>query len=214
MNVKGVSIKEILSSVTPESVSKLSEKDLRTVTNRLVSAANKRIRRAEAAGRKGYVYASLEASGGKFSIAGKSFNQTRAEFTRLYNFLNAETSTAAGYKKAVTAAEARFKKQTGIDPSELTKSQIEEYYSQINKFREQYPDRQLKYDEKALAQMIKEGADSGDVEIAMRETMQTNYEQMMEQEAMEDFEAMQQIQGMNDEVMEEDEENKRFKFLD
>lgn len=182
VNVSGVSIQDILNVYSPEDISKLNEKDLRAITNRLVSAANKRIRRAKKSGRSGYVYASLDYAGGSFSIKNKSFNQTRAEFTRVYNFLKNPTSTAAGYKQAITEAESRFKELTGIEPSDMTKSEIKKYFEHIARFREQYPNKNLKYDAKALAQMVVEGKSEKDIDEAMRNSMRENYEQMLEED--------------------------------
>lgn len=69
----------------------------RTEVSRLVSLANKRLRRLE---ERGYTdNPAYVASGGYFSIRGKNHNQTEQELTRLNRFINATTSTIRGTHK-------------------------------------------------------------------------------------------------------------------
>lgn len=96
---KQKSVQQIL-NMTSKQISKMNDTELRRITVMANSAANKRIKRAQAAGvTSGVLDAANEY--GKFSVKGKG---TRAElenaFTRVRGFLSAETSTLRGIKKS------------------------------------------------------------------------------------------------------------------
>lgn len=116
INVAGMSIKQI-TSMTNEEISRLSGSSLATLTGRLVSAANKRLRRAKPtetgvwspsvrhwAKQQGV---NLEAGqkpqftvkGPKGETPQQRVNRLRSVYSDIKGFLNAETSTQAGFKK-------------------------------------------------------------------------------------------------------------------
>lgn len=100
INVTGMSIEDIM-NIGAAGISKLNEKDLRALTTRLVSAANKRLARLDKAGIN-YTPAlhSLYTQGKRrFSVTGKHLNKLRMEFANVRNFLNDKTSSVQGYKK-------------------------------------------------------------------------------------------------------------------
>lgn len=78
---------------------KITEKQLKVIAerkeiSRLVSLANKRLKRLE---EKGYTdNPAYVKSGGYFSIKGKNHNETQKELARLNRFINATTSTIRG----------------------------------------------------------------------------------------------------------------------
>lgn len=77
------------------------KKDLKDL-NRLISMANKRLRRMEKKGYKTPAYKSAMKSGGKFhNKRGASFNDKQKEYHRVKNFLGMKTSTITGSKKVV-----------------------------------------------------------------------------------------------------------------
>ena len=104
MNVKGLSIKDIL-NIDLDTFNNLSESDLRKITSRLVSASNKRIRRLKeheinSPALRGM--GDLESFSTRLdeSISPQQrVNQLRHTFASMRSFLTSETSTIKGYKK-------------------------------------------------------------------------------------------------------------------
>lgn len=109
-DVKGKSINDIM-NIDPLDLMKMSSKELRTVTNRLVSASNKRIRRLEKTemGRTSPAYINYAQKRGKpFSTRGKNVNQLRNEFAQAQSFLSKKTSTLSGWKDVREDVESRL----------------------------------------------------------------------------------------------------------
>lgn len=96
--VSGLSIDDILNMDIDE-FNKLNLSDLRKITGRLVSAANKRLRRFAASGIFTPATRAVERSGGSFSTKNKPLNALRSEFARAKTFLSAKTSTRQRYEK-------------------------------------------------------------------------------------------------------------------
>ena len=116
-------------------------REYRNEANRLVSLANKRIRRLEKNGlQSSPAYQAYLANGGQpFSTKGKDYNQLQSEVARLKRFIDSETSTVKGvntYLKDIA-------KNTGIKYKNLTElrqkadkffelsSKIEQYLRQV-----------------------------------------------------------------------------------
>ena len=77
-------------------------KYLKKEANRLTSMANKRVRRLEANNlTDAPAYQQYIASGGKFSVRGKDYNQLQQEISRLQAFLSSQTSTVRGYNNVL-----------------------------------------------------------------------------------------------------------------
>lgn len=77
-------------------------KYMRNEANRLASMANKRVRRLEKNNlTDAPAYQQYIASGGKFSVRGKDYNQLQQEISRLHSFLNSQTSTVRGYNNVL-----------------------------------------------------------------------------------------------------------------
>ena len=116
-------------------------REYRNEANRLVSLANKRIRRLEKNGlQSSPAYQAYLANGGQpFSTKGKDYNQLQSEVARLKRFIDSETSTVKGvntYLKDIA-------KNTGIKYKNLQElrqkadkffelsSKIEQYLRQV-----------------------------------------------------------------------------------
>lgn len=83
----------------------------RKEASRLVSLANKRVKRLESNGLKDSpAYKKYLETGGKFSVRGKTYNQLQSEVSRLRNFIDSETSTVRG----VTNTLKEMANNTGI----------------------------------------------------------------------------------------------------
>ena len=90
----------------------MASKDDMKDFNRLVSMANKRLRRLEKKGYKSPAYKSVMKSGGKFhNRRGASFNEKQKEYHRVKQFLGMKTSTIKGSKKVLND----MLKATGLD---------------------------------------------------------------------------------------------------
>ena len=104
MDVTGLSIKDII-NMDWEDVAKLTRKELATLTSRLVSASNKRLRRLEKSDYIGEspAYRSVRARTGdtRFSVKGKSHGQIERTFKEAKHFLTLKTSTLSGYKSVL-----------------------------------------------------------------------------------------------------------------
>ena len=101
MDVKGLSIQDII-DMDWRDINRLSEGELKQLSMRLNSAANKRLRRLEQSGQSKWspAYAHIKKSGGDFTVKGKDTKTAiKNEIQRASNFLTAKTSTAAGTKK-------------------------------------------------------------------------------------------------------------------
>lgn len=93
-NIKGVSTKRLLEMDTYG----LSSKGLRNVLNRLVSTANKRIRRLEAKAPHSQALASYKRENKPFTTRGLNYNEMENMMKRVKNFLTAKTSTIKGFE--------------------------------------------------------------------------------------------------------------------
>lgn len=108
-------------SMSNKMFDKLTEPELRKVTTKLVSAANKRLKRMEQKGVKSPAYEEVMTSGGKFSIKGKTEQQVRNEFIRIKKFMQSETGTIKGATKYEKEIIKRLEKGgvTGVNSSNV-----------------------------------------------------------------------------------------------
>ena len=98
VNLTGKSVKE-LAHMSASEVKSYDRSNLAKIVTKLNSAANKRLKRLEQSGYSTPAMRSAKVGKGKkFSVAGKSLKQLRAEYIRVSNFLKADTSTKKGYK--------------------------------------------------------------------------------------------------------------------
>lgn len=95
IDVSGLSTQDIV-NLDANTINKLSRADLSKLTSRLVSSANKRLRRLEKTGNESLAYQSAMSSGGVFSTKGKNVNELRKEFARASKFIEQKTSTVKG----------------------------------------------------------------------------------------------------------------------
>ncbi len=100
---------------------RLSEPTLRKVMNRLASAANKRLRRMEAAGEASPAYREVQASGGKFSTKGKTLEGLQKEFLRVKQFFEDKTSSLQFWRTAKNTATYRAERDKVVVPPDPAK---------------------------------------------------------------------------------------------
>ena len=116
-------------------------KFMKKEANRLVSMANKRVRRLEKNNlTNSPAYQQYIVNGEHFSIKGKNQNQLQAEIARMQKFLDSKTSTVRGYNSTLK----EMASNTGIKYKNLTElrakadnffelhSKVEQYLRQVD----------------------------------------------------------------------------------
>lgn len=171
--VSGLSVKKILSMDVSE-FNKLNKRDLQKITGRLVSAGNKRLRRAEEAGVTSPAFAFIRDHGGFFSTKDKNINQLRSEFVRAKNFLESETGTIKGAVKFRKDSIAALKKE-GVTMSEETFDIVMRSYEKLKELDENVKERSLKY---AVLQEIQEMTDTELDENVIATTLQKRVDEI------------------------------------
>lgn len=94
--------------------------------NKLVSKANKRLRRLSKKGWKTRAYKKAVQTGGKFhNRRGSSYKEKAREYQRVKNFLNSDTSTVRGSKKVLKQMLSRtgLEDIVGDDPDTIMTSE-------------------------------------------------------------------------------------------
>lgn len=115
----------------------LKEKQFRQEASRLVSMANKRLKRIEEQGLiESPAYKQFIENGGqKFGIRGKSQAEVKQEVARMNQFLNQQTSTVKGTKKYLTNV-ANSVGITKIDNFRILQDQLNSFFRGVDKVKE------------------------------------------------------------------------------
>lgn len=156
----GKSIEELM-NIPQEEWETLSKKDMRSVVQRLASAANKRVDRMQKKGISSPALRQLLENGGRVSTKGKDLAALRAEFTRAKNFLQSQTSTISGYNEFV---------QNNIDALkeydiDIDKKNFEDFWRVFDRIKEMDPSVEnsaLKYN---IMQAIADEFDEDDIDV-------------------------------------------------
>ena len=176
--VSGLKIKDIL-NMDVSDFNKLGKKDLQKITGRLVSAANKRYRRATAAGVTSPAFSYVEKTG-VFSTKGKNINQLRAEFVRAKNFLEAETSTIKGAEKFVNESIKALKNE-GVEVSRDNFQEVMRLYESLKRDSPKVAERGLKYAVlQELSSYVESKKDPDDILTSMQNSLDEIYEREQE----------------------------------
>lgn len=180
INVSGMKISDIL-NMDLEKFNAMDAADLKAVTNRLVSAANKRIRRIEASGTPSPAYRSVMKSGGVFSTQGKDLNALRAEYVRLKKFYEMKTSSVRGAKKAQKENLEALRKK-GVNATQEQADEMFRLYERLKELDNSVALKNVKYsamDE--IQKQIDAGKDPDLIIQTMREKVSEIYERNQEQ---------------------------------
>lgn len=114
--VSGKSINDIM-NMKPKEFNDLSFSDLKKLTGRLVSAANKRVRTFQKHNETSPALEKMERTGGIFSVKGKDLNELKIEFFRIKDFLQNKTSVRKEWEKI----KKKVKEETGLNKPESKK---------------------------------------------------------------------------------------------
>lgn len=109
-DVSGLKVADIL-NMNWNTIKQLDRSNMARVVGRLVSAANKRLRRLQKAKLTNTpAYSYVMDSGGFFSVKGKSEKEIQKELTRLRGFLSPDvtTNTVRGARKVENRVKAKF----------------------------------------------------------------------------------------------------------
>lgn len=182
IEVAGLTVENILNL----DVNTLGEKDLRAVATRLVSAANKRVRRlAKTTGGKfSPAYARIEKQGRMFSVKGKDISGLRAEMAQMRSFMRLKTSTVTGWKKVRKYMSEKF-------GGRISDAQMSEFWRLYRKLEESMGGvigsvfdsdkiQSMLYDE------MSSGSSEDDIIENMIQKMDEEYDKIMKQEDEED----------------------------
>ena len=182
-DVKGKSIQDIL-NMDAKTFNNLTTPELRKVVGRLVSAGNKRLRRAEKAGITSPAHESVKESGGMFSAKGKTHEQLKAEFMRAKAFLKSPTSTQKGAKKFAKDMVKRLKER-GVEG--VSESNVGEVIKRIHDMKEdipQFADIMYKESTKKIYEKYRKGKISFDeMNEMLKAESESAYEKKQEQSA-------------------------------
>lgn len=206
--VSGKSTNQIL-SMDVDTLNKLGKKDLQKITGRLVSAANKRIRRAKEKGVDSPAFAYIRDNGGKFSTKGKTLNQLRSEFVKAKNFLEAETSTVKGAEQ-FKAESISLLKDVGVNVSNENFDTVMKAVTNLMRNNKQVASRGMKYRMQEEAEILaKQGYTQEQIESELDAKINKLYEKMIDEY---NIDGTQQFFDMGpsdneDEENEEDEES-------
>lgn len=173
-------IKDILSMDLNE-FNKLKESQLRSLSNKLVSAANKRVRRFQTAGEKSPALSKVEQEG-IFSTRNKSFNELRQEFARTRRFLQSETGNLRGAKRVQNQVINNLNR-SGVS---ITRDQYNAFFDAYEKLKQQNPEvaeRRFKYMAmKEISDRINADTDPAAIAEALANDFNSIYEATEEQE--------------------------------
>lgn len=140
----GKSISDIMDMSIDEFLS-LSASQLRQATQRLASAANKRLKRIEQSSTLSPAAIEALESGGKFSTKNKNLVELQVEFRRVSNFLQSPSSTVTGAKKLEEEARKSLKDIYGIGIDKEQFRQIVTDYRKLINASPEVAARALKY---------------------------------------------------------------------
>ena len=169
------------------SIAKNSPKDFKTITSRLVSASNKRLKRLTETklGEYAPAYASVRARGSKFSVRNKDINQLRNEFKNAKHFLQMKTSTKTGWNRYRTLMEIRTGQFTGGESLNWSGKTWSKYWEIYRKFQEIHGGTFKKGDSERIQQLLTEIMDTNDKRKKAKtfeEILEERYEEIYESE--------------------------------
>ncbi len=196
MNVKGLSIQDII-KMDWDTLNKLSSKEIKQVTSRLVSASNKRIRRLgkTETGRMSFAYQKIEERGRMFSVKDKNTNQVRQEFALAKQFLQYKTSTMKGWNKYRKDTEKRIGYISNGESLDWSNDTWKKYWKLFRMFEENHGGLITKkgtggkFDSDKIQQMITELMDNDlstdSLQVAIENKFNEIYEQDVDSDGIE-----------------------------
>lgn len=139
MNVKGLKVTDIL-EMDWNDLKKLSTREMKQVTSRLVSVANKRLRSLEKTkhGKWSMAYRKAKSMGRKFSVKDKNLQETQQEFRSTKQFLEMKTSSAKEWNKIRKSMEERVASYTDGESIQWGDKTWSKYWEVYRRFEENH----------------------------------------------------------------------------
>lgn len=134
----GLKVDEII-KMPLSKYSEYTEKQQKEIASRLISAANKRIKKFEVKGETSPALRKLNESGGKLSVKGKSGDEIINEFIRARDFLKNRFSKISEYNKVIK------KLSNAIDSSQYITKQAFNLYEELRETDPQLVKEEDKY---------------------------------------------------------------------
>ncbi len=179
IDVTGLTVKDILNMSTRQ-INALDAKDLARVSSRLVSAANKRMRRLEKAGIESPAYRNAQRGGGAFSIKGKDEVAIKNEFVRMKTFMEGKTSTVRGAKQAQKKMVDEFKK-VGVEMEEENVDRVMKIYDRLKEIDPSVSLKQFKYAiQDSVSKYVEQDMTDTEIMEKMQERIAELYEENQE----------------------------------
>lgn len=179
--VRGLSVNAIM-NMDYDTFNSLNLRDLKTVTSRMISTANKRIARLEAKGENSPALRAVN-RGGKLSVNNKNLNEVRAEFIRTKGFLMNKTSGLAGWKQTRKQTVASLN-DIGVSIDLKHLDQLWGLYEKLKEVNPAVAEAPLKYNAlRELGKQIMNNENNldGDAIVAkVDDLLTTSYEESME----------------------------------
>lgn len=189
MNVKGLKISDIL-NMDWSDLNAFTAKELKQLTSRLVSAANKRVRKLEKTelGTSSPAYHTVAKRGRLFSVKGKNVNQVRNEFKLTSNFLKMKTSTVSGWKSYQKDVADKMKRASGIDINKWSNVNKSKMWAVYRKFEELHGGEFKKGDSDRIIQFLMETLDKTETmtEDELLDALDREYQTWYEEDPFDD----------------------------
>ena len=189
MNVKGLKISDIL-NMDWSDLNAFTAKELKQLTSRLVSAANKRVRKLEKTelGTSSPAYQTVTKRGRLFSVKGKNVNQVRNEFKLVSNFLKMKTSTVSGWKSYQKDVADKMKRASGIDINKWSNVNKSKMWAVYRKFEELHGGEFKKGDSDRIIQFLMETLDKTETmtEDELLDALDSEYQTWYEEDPFDD----------------------------
>lgn len=179
--VKGLSVNAIM-NMDYDTFNSLNLRDLKTVTSRLVSTANKRIKRMESKGENSPALRAVN-RGGNLSVSNKNLNEVRAEFIRAKGFLMNKTSGLVGWKEVRKQTVASLN-EIGVTIDLKHLDQLWDLYEKLKEVNPAVAEAPLKYN--ALRELGKQimnnenNLDDDALVVKVDGLLKSSYEESME----------------------------------
>lgn len=179
--VRGLSVNAIM-NMDYDTFNSLNLRDLKTVTSRMISTANKRIARMEAKGENSPALRAVN-RGGKLSVENKNLNEVRAEFIRAKGFLMNKTSGLLGWYRVRKQTVASLN-EIGVNIDLKHLDQLWDLYEKLKEVNPAVAEAPLKYNAlRELGNQIMNNENNLDDDAIVAKVdglLESSYEESME----------------------------------
>ena len=198
MNVKGLKVTDIL-EMDWNDLRKLDEKQMKQVTSRLVSVANKRLRKLESVklGKYSMAYKKYQEQGRFYSVKNKDLKETQQEFRNVKQFLEMKSSSTREWKKIRSKMEQRVASYTDGESIQWGDKTWSKYWTVYRQFEENHRGTFKKGDSDRWQAQLKEIFSENDKrhgKVYFSEIIEDKWEDLQENPEDEDEDETEEIE--------------------